>query len=114
VTVPAPDPTTVDRCPNDPVGEGTHWFGDDDLCRYCGQRDWLAPDPTTDDQACVFARSYCETHATYACYVRWLLRRLADQKDGGPIFRGTIGDFTDSSRSSVRWVVVYPAPETTT
>jgi hypothetical protein len=51
-----------------------------------------------------------------------LLRRLADQKDGGPLFEGTVyrlrefvadrGHGTDLADG--RWVVVYPAPETTT
>jgi hypothetical protein len=49
-----------------------------------------------------------------------LLRRLADQKDGGPLFEGTIALFASTwgrdARDSIRFrrVVVYPAPETTT
>ena len=37
-------PIAADECPSDPVGEGLHWFGDDDICRYCGCLDMLRSD----------------------------------------------------------------------
>jgi hypothetical protein len=46
-----------------------------------------------------------------------LLRRLADQKDSGPLFEGTEDDLYDwlNDQDDVyRRVVVYSAPETTT
>jgi hypothetical protein len=47
-----------------------------------------------------------------------LLRRLADQKDGGPLFEGTDDELYDWLEDlggiGPSRVVVYPAPETTT
>jgi hypothetical protein len=62
----------------------------------------------------------CDAEAILAALPAGLLRRLADQKDGGPLFEGTIALFASTwgrdARDSIRFrrVVVYPAPETTT
>ena len=38
------DALEAQGCPNDPVGEGTHFFDNPGRCMYCGARDPLTPD----------------------------------------------------------------------
>jgi hypothetical protein len=41
----------ADECPNDPVGEGLHYFRDDDICMYCGGFDMLREAPSDEVRA---------------------------------------------------------------
>lgn len=46
------EPGYDEPCPNDPVGEGLHYFDDSDRCKYCGALDPLRADSypsVTDD-----------------------------------------------------------------
>jgi hypothetical protein len=64
---------SAERCPDDPVGDGTHWFLEDHRCRYCGRLDPHVTDPT-----CPTCGGHgtvnCTTHVfkhNDACFACW-------------------------------------------